>query len=32
MLTHFLVLSRSGTNFDITGFFMSVPILKFKDL
>ena len=32
MLHIFLVLRWSGTNFNISGFFIAVPILIFEDL
>ena len=32
MLTHFLVLRWSQTSFSISGLFINVPILIFKDI
>ena len=32
MVTHFFVLRGSGTNLDISGIFITIPIIIFKDL
>ena len=32
MVTHFFVLRGSGKNLDISGIFITIPIIIFKDL